>query len=123
MTSDPSLLVSLKYTVGALPGAALVTSVISMSRPASCFDFVGIVCAPMIEMSNSTPLSGTWQAEHRLSSNCGTGWPSPVSHTMSSWHEPQAARLGSVYQTYPCGVSSVWQRTQLRMSCGNRVSE
>src|ERR1051326_3687334 len=128
-TALPSPFVTLYVTAGFCPGFRFVTLTTDALRPLSCDDFVSIVCPPLTEASNSCPLSGRWQVEQAESSACGPpGWLAPVVQSMSSWHEPHAARDGFVYQTKNCaglafGFVPSWQFAQLRMSCGKTTVE
>src|SRR5436305_2054020 len=125
----PSFSVSLKTTVGLLPGFVFVTEMIVAFSPLSCLERYGTVWAPLMDASNSWPESGTWHAAQALSLDCGpAGWPAPVTQLMLSWQEPHAAREGFVYQTSdPLGLFAgsrpSWQFAQLRMSCGNSTVE
>ena len=71
------------------------------------------------------PACGVWQFLHWLSSSSGRlTWFWPVAKLTSSWQEPQAAWLGLVFQLSACLVKpGVWQTVQLRISCGNTMSE
>jgi len=57
-TAVPSPFVILKTMVGFLPAATFVTLTMVAFSPLSCFDFSGMACAPLMEASNSSALSG-----------------------------------------------------------------
>src|SRR6185369_5031052 len=102
-TAVPSPFLMAKVTVGFLPGAASVTLTMLAVRPLSCFEATGRTCAPLIEASNSLPLSGTWQLAQALSSAwMPPTWFAPVAKLMLSWQEPHALRDGLVNHTSFC---------------------
>ena len=83
-----------KVTVGRAFGAAPVTPRRSNTTPGSDCENRAIVCAPMIDASNSSSPCGVWQFAHWLSLVCGKSTcPTPVAKFTSSWHDPHAARL------------------------------
>src|SRR5277367_6806700 len=93
----PFLSRTVKETTGALPAMPPVTLVMFTASPFSRDDVVGATCAPTMDASKSISPCGMWQVLHSLSSNCGPpGWLTPVAKLTSSWHDPQAARVGLV---------------------------
>src|ERR1035437_1793399 len=121
VTRLPPLAFEVKVTVGALPATPLSTLTMVNTRPALVRDWVGTVCAPMMEASNSNSPWGIWHCVHWLSSTCGRlTWFLPVAKFTSSWQAPQAARLGLVSQLLDCvaPVTDVgsWQNMQRRAS-------
>jgi hypothetical protein len=58
-------------TVGDLPAVPLATLTSVKVVPGNCVELSGIVCAPMIDASNSCWPYGMWQVAHSSSLNCG----------------------------------------------------
>src|SRR3954452_24886580 len=99
----PFLSFMVKVTVGFLPAVPLSTLAMATTRPGTCADSIGTVCAPMMEASNSNSPLGMWQLAHCLSSIWGKfTWFLPLVKFTSSWQDPQAARLGFVNQAFAC---------------------
>src|SRR5436190_16327648 len=123
-TGTPDLSVTWNVTAGALLGTVLSTFRICITTPAQDTEFDGTVWAPGMEASNSPPVPELWQFLHCLSSICARlRWFAPVSKLTSSWHDPQAARPGLVFQLFACAVFDPWQDVQFRVSCGKAISE
>src|ERR1043165_8668788 len=98
-TGTPALSLTWIVTVGELPALAFSTFSTCITTPGQDAELSGMVCAPGIEASNSAPVPELWQPLHCLSSGCARfRWFAPVSKLTSSWHDPQAARLGLVFQ-------------------------
>src|SRR5579883_1697761 len=94
-----ALSVTVKVTVGALPGTALSTFCMAATSPGREVDLEGIRCAPGTEASKSRVDLLMWQFWHWLSSIWGRfKWFWPVAKFTSSWQDPQAARVGLFFQ-------------------------
>src|SRR6266850_3236702 len=69
-----------------------------------------------------------WQRTQPSSFDCGPPvWPlrpggAGLTKLLSSWHAPQARRLGAVFQLSFIAAGGRWHFTQLRTSCGYLVS-
>ena len=66
-STTPFLSVILNATVGFWPALAFVTLTIWTFGFRSWSEYSGIVWPPLMEASNSSPLSGTWQELHAAS--------------------------------------------------------
>src|SRR5262245_12898675 len=118
-TTLPSLSVIRKFTVGFCPGPVLLKLMRSNFGRRSCSDLYSAMWEPAIEASYSNSPSGLWQRAHCASfGEAPAAWPAPVAKLTSSWHEPQAARVGLSSQLFTW-IESLWQVAQLRRSCGN----
>src|SRR5579884_700040 len=134
-TPFPALSCTVNETVGALPAVPFATLVIFTSNPAIRVSgfcgyvsavSVGTTCAPLIDASNGISPCGIWHVEQSLSSNCGPpGWFTPVAKFTSSWHDPQASRLGVVRNAvaWVAPVVWLWQTSQRRTSAGSTTVE
>ena len=72
------------------------------------------------------PPCGWWQVAHFVSSTCAIPrrWFAPVTNSMSSWQEPQAApRWDTCTSRGALAAGPSWHFVQLRMSCGKTTVE
>ena len=113
-TGLPALSVTLNVTVGALPGAVLST-LMTFSDDAGERGRAGSESRARRGWRRRIPVRRHWGVAvraHVVVEACGRlTWFSPVAKFTSSWQEPQAPRVGFVFQLSACGAFW-WQTVQ-----------
>src|ERR1017187_8149496 len=107
----PLLSFTVKDTTGFAPAAPITFTSVTL-MPGRVREEAGIVCAPMMEASNSSSPCGIWHPAHCLSSTCGRlTWLRPDAKLMLEWQAPQTGPGGGGSQAVvlAAAVFGLWE--------------